>query len=200
MDKTQKRIVYYKMACGCLCERSDLVRIDSKLYCPEHKSRINSKLSKCIQCGQEIKSKTLTSNVPFRCVKCNPRRVIKGKSQEKIKKIKKPKRRFLTKDAFVEIMMERSVCIYRPLCLVVHFKDNELPCVDCKDFSKTDSINTITYGVDLKKLDDHIEKIFITKSQAELRVLNNTGLKFWGSIFEKRKKDLWNLNNQKNQK
>jgi hypothetical protein len=167
-----KQIVYYQTMCGCLLQRHELIPGPSsknrRLMCPEHKGEIASKFSHCIKCNAEIRfdKQDIKVKMPTMCQDCNPVKTIR--------KVRQQKQAGMNPGEF-DVLIERSNCIYRPLCREVFIRKNQLPCVGCQDYKPTDDIlDNIKYGLDLSELDEYINK----------------GMEEWGMIFVKRLQDL----------
>lgn len=187
MSSTPDRAIFYQTLCGCVSERADLLVISNKLYCPAHLKGVESKFASCLSCGQEIRYYAITTRIPNKCADCNPKLKSKQRLHEQGESCLN-----INQEEFLEIMMERSDCMYRPMCSEVHFKKYALPCIECPDYSPIGTIEMPMYGFDLEPLDTMIKSIFAMES-IDLLTANNLekdALEKWGDFFTKRKRDL----------
>lgn len=168
------------MECGCTLERHELVNaslnMNNRLVCKKHRKRIKAKFSYCEECGKKITLHGSSGRLPRKCAVCSPPR-------------KKPADSFeLNKSA--EILIERSDCIYRPLCIEVHIKKPNLPCVKCQDYEPSDSLTDLIYAVNLCELDTVIERANSLSSTNQKQIIENEARLKWGKIYDKRNRDI----------
>ena len=185
------RIIYYKTLCGCIHTRDKLIHgpnsINRRLICPEHGETLRSKLAYCINCGVKIEYETPQSKIPRLCLDCDPIRKQKKINQEK-QKLRT--RITATEEEFIDVMMARAECMYRPLCFEIYIKKPSLPCFNCLEYKKKSQLYLLPYNINLKELDGFIKKIHQTTIQKQWQLLYGQGQSEWGPIFEKRERDL----------
>lgn len=157
------------MECGCVHTRDKLVKRlnDTRLLCPDHFEPIAYKKGRCLQCGGEVRSVVPQAVLAHKCKKCNPI-AYKNRKKQRVTPLKK----------INKVLMERSNCIYRKLCIEIFINQQRLPCYECSDFKEKpeDDFNFTVYDLNLKELDNYILK----KQNYEI------GVKTWGKIFKKR--------------
>jgi hypothetical protein len=147
------------------------------LVCRKHHKIVKEKFCFCKDCGRKITLKGSSGKLPERCAVCSPPR---KKSKEVLMN--------LTETAF-DIFIERSDCIYRPLCMEVHLRDQQLPCIKCPDYEPKDLLNDLSYEIDLAELDAEIKKINTTSSKDKKKFMEKEAHLKWGKIYDKRNRD-----------
>jgi len=183
--------VYYKTECGCIKTREQLIKGDQqhqyRLVCPEHHSFIDFKYSYCQQCGAKIICSTIAQKAAKKCIDCNPilgRKIAYARRQATFKKVK------ATNEQILDALMERSDCIYRPLCSEVHMKDVRLPCYNCKNYFQKNPLDDLVYDIDIEELDIFIKTLLKETNPTKIKSLEIEGIDRWNKIFQKRFKDV----------
>lgn len=186
-----KRPIFYETGCGCVHSREQLVKGDQslsyRLVCPVHREFIKYKYGYCLKCNKEIRYSTPQLKVAKFCTDCNPtykRKVNLAKRRKAFKKIK------ASPEELFEIAMQRSDCLFRPLCTEVHIKDTRLPCCGCTDYDKKNSLDDLCYDLDLKMLNQFCNQAIGEENPVKRKLYVVKGLSEWGQIFTKRYKDL----------
>lgn len=176
---------YYTTECGCYHTRQTLGRggqaHDYRLICPQHGGFLESKFSFCEECGAEIKCQNTQVIAAKKCLDCNPALQRKKKYQEKKRKQVEIK---ISDEKMMEILIDRSDCVCRPLCCIVHIRGTAeiLPCYNCPDYKPKKLMEEVLYTLNLEELDSTV-KSQDPDTQAR-------GLSTWGEIFKKRQRDL----------
>jgi hypothetical protein len=152
--------------------------MNARLVCPGHLKKIKSKHTNCFACGNEIFNSSIKqAKLPFLCADCDPswetRRACKAI------RIESKENEDIDDDTCI-MMMSKSECIFRPLCVEIHIKKDFLPCNNCHDFEKKDDMDQLEYNINLAQLDSFIKN----------NINHEIGKKRWGKIFEKRERDL----------
>lgn len=174
---------YYEAVCGCILTRERLVKgpaeVKYRLVCSKHLKPIRYKFGYCQKCGRKIQYTRTRLQIPRLCIECDP--VFKRKSKYNKAK-RKRKLSKLDENQIFEILMQRSDCVFRPLCSEVHIENTlaSLPCHLCNEYEKKDPLQDLVYNINLKQLDNHI------KSKQNF----DDGVSNWGKIYLKRVKDL----------
>ncbi len=188
-EKNTKRTIYYKMDCGCLLFKEDLVHgpqsINYRFMCPIHGSFIKYKYGFCFKCGKKIKNINTKAKVAMHCIKCNPALGRKKRYAEKKKKAKNK----VSANA-VKIAVNRSDCIFRPLCVEVHLKEIVLPCYKCNEYNPQPAVTILPYSINLDELDSFIKSMNDLQKAHEKTAARAEGFNTWGKIFEKREQDI----------
>lgn len=173
--------IYYHTLCGCILERHELINgpssVNRRLICKEHHEIIKAKSCFCKKCGKRIIHNSPSGRLPPLCEECNPP---KAKVEEDLVE--------LSEQAF-NALLERSDCVYRPLCFEVFIKEDLLPCLGCFDYQSKDPLCDLEYKVDLKELDETTCQILETLKRNQKQLEKQALLK-WGPLYEKRKRDL----------
>jgi len=199
MELIDLRIVFYETLCGCIYEKQKLIKglkgIHNRLQCPVHHEELKSKFSHCMQCSDKIVATTVQSKIPILCPVCDP-------GFEKRRKCETDKRNRATaeinstesySELSTETLIERSNCVYRPLCFEINIKKSKLPCLGCKEFIPAGESIILFYDINLKDLDSVIGKIISPSTEIDQKTIekmNQIGKERWGIIFEKRTRDL----------
>lgn len=121
------------MTCKCEVPFNDLLEVNKKKVCPEHKDgRLDYKKWTCVVCGTEFETTCRVSAASY-CKECKYEK--KLQANRKVNRQRRAERRERNKctNDYIDASVEMRHCIERSNCLM-KCTSKCLPCLDCEHY------------------------------------------------------------------